>query len=74
MYRITYINLNTHTTIMEYFLTHKKALIRVKDLINNSDNFEIAFIDTLVWNWSTFKKCLKNKKNIVDKLKPLCYN
>lgn len=62
MYRITYIDLNNHTKIMQYFLTHKKALTKVKYLIDNSEDFEIAFIDTLIWRWSTFKKCFKNEK------------
>ena len=63
MYRITYIDLNTHTRIMQYFLTSKQAFAKVKYLTDNSEDFEIAFIDTLIWRWSTFKKCLKNEKN-----------
>ncbi len=64
MYRITYIDLNTHTKIMQYFLTYKQTLTKVKYLIDNSEDFEVVFIDALVWRWSTFKKCLKNEKVI----------
>ena len=67
MYRITYWNTDTHTQIKEYFLTKKKALDKIKFFINNSDVYEIAFIDTLVWNWDIFKKCWKNYKEELDR-------
>lgn len=60
MYRITYWNIDTHTLIREYGFT-RWTLKRVKFFIENNLHFEITFICPLVWNWSNFKKCLKNE-------------
>jgi hypothetical protein len=64
MYKIIYWNNFSHIQYAWYGFS-KITFDRLQFLIHNNDNYEICFVNKLVWNLETFKKCLKNKKEIL---------
>ena len=64
MYKIIYWNYSNHIQYAWYGFS-KMTLDRLRFLIHNNDNYEICFVLKLVWNLKTFKKCLKNKEEVL---------
>lgn len=45
-----------------YYGFSNKIVRKIQLLFNDPDNYEITWIVPLCFNWSTFKKCLMNKR------------
>lgn len=49
-----------------YYGFSKDIFKKIRNLVNENEEYEIAFIIKLCFSFSTFKKCLKNTYDILD--------